>query len=63
MIDTHLTALIERGERTHRLTEAEIAALLAAPEVEAALAAAADRVRKKTVGDAVHLFLLRAAAG
>lgn len=55
MIDAHFAALIERGERTHRLTEAELAALLAAPEVEAALAAAADRVRKKTVGDAVHL--------
>ena len=51
----HLAALIEQGERTHRLTEMELTALLDAPEAEEALAAAADRVRARTVGDAVHL--------
>ena len=55
MIDARLAAVIERGEWTHRLTEAELLALLAAPEAEEALAAAADRVRARTVGDAVHL--------
>lgn len=55
MIDTCLAALIDRGERTHRLTEAELTLLLAAPEAEEALAAAADRVRARTVGNDVHL--------
>ena len=55
MIDTCLAALIDRGERTHRLTEVELTMLLAAPEAEEALAAAADRVRARTVGNDVHL--------
>ena len=55
MINARLAEWIDRGERTHRLTAAELTALLAAPEAEDALAAAADRVRARTVGDAVHL--------
>ena len=47
--------LIEKAERTHRLTEAELSALLADDGVEEALAAAADHVRRATVGDEVHL--------
>lgn len=54
-MDDHLAALIRRVEGTHRLTEGEVSALLAAPEGEEALASAADRVRLRTVGDAVHL--------
>lgn len=48
-------SLIDRAERTHRLTEGELTALLAEPRAEEALAAAADRVRAAFVGDAVHL--------
>ena len=47
--------LIERAARTHRLTEKEITRLLAAPEAEEALARAADAVRRRYVGDGVHL--------
>ncbi len=47
--------LIERAERTHRLSEGELAALLADAACEEALAAAADRVRHAHVGDGVHL--------
>ena len=47
--------LIERAARTHRLTEEEITRLLAAPEAEEALARAADAVRRRYVGDGVHL--------
>ncbi|MBP3691025.1 MAG: [FeFe] hydrogenase H-cluster radical SAM maturase HydE, partial [Schwartzia sp.] len=47
--------LIEKAGRTHRLTEAELSALLADDGVEEALAAAADHVRRATVGDEVHL--------
>ena len=54
MDDTRLL-LIEKAERTHRLTEAELSALLADDGVEEALAAAADHVRRATVGDEVHL--------
>ncbi len=48
-------ALVERAERTHRLTEEELASLLAEPATEEAMALAADRVRAAFVGDAVHL--------
>ena len=54
MDDTRLL-LIEKAERTHRLTEADLSALLADDGVEEALAAAADHVRRATVGDEVHL--------
>lgn len=47
--------IIERAARTHRLTEEEITRLLAAPEAEEALARAADAVRRRYVGDGVHL--------
>ncbi|MBQ1620912.1 MAG: [Selenomonas sp.] len=47
--------LIDRAARTHRLTEEEITRLLAAPEAEEALARAADAVRRRYVGDGVHL--------
>ena len=46
---------IERAERTHRLTETELSALLADEDSEEELAAAADRVRRAHVGDEVHL--------
>ena len=48
-------ALIAKAERTHRLTEAELAALLSDEGAEEAMAAAADRVRRAFVGDEVHL--------
>ena len=54
MDDTRLL-LIEKAEQTQRLTEAELSALLADDGVEEALAAAADHVRRATVGDEVHL--------
>lgn len=47
--------LIEQAERDHRLREGELAELLASPEAEEPLAAAADRVRRQYVGDGVHL--------
>lgn len=50
-----LTALIKKAEQTHKLTEAEITALLESVEKEEELAAAADCVRAQYVGDAVHL--------
>ena len=48
-------SLIRRAETEHRLNEVQLAALLSDPEAEEELAAAADRVRSRTVGDAVHL--------
>ncbi len=48
-------ALIDKAERTHRLAEAELAALLADDGATDELAAAADRVRRAFVGDEVHL--------
>ena len=48
-------ALIDKAERTHRLSPEELAALLADAGAEEALAAAADRVRHAVVGDEVHL--------
>ncbi len=50
-----LRALIEQAERGHRLTEPELASLLAAEEATEAMAEAADRVRRDFVGDEVHL--------
>ena len=47
--------LIEKAERTHRLSEAELSALLADDGAEEELSKAADRVRRATVGDEVHL--------
>ena len=47
--------LIEKAEEEHRLCEGEITALLSSHAAEAFLAAAADRVRKRYVGDGVHL--------
>ena len=49
------TALIEKAEQRHELTEQELVTLLGAPECEEELAAAADRVRHDYVGDGVHL--------
>ncbi len=54
MDDTQRT-LIEKAERTHRLSEEELASLLADDAAEEAMAAAADRVRRAFVGDEVHL--------
>ena len=47
--------LIGKAEQTHRLTEAELAALLADDGADEAMAEAADRVRRAYVGDEVHL--------
>ncbi len=47
--------LIYKAETTHALNIDELTALLDASEYDEALFAAADRVRKKYVGDAVHL--------
>lgn len=47
--------LIEKAEKEHSLCEEEIAELLASSAAEEPLAAAADRVRRKYVGDGVHL--------
>ena len=54
MDDTQRT-LIEKAERAHRLSEEELASLLADDAAEEAMAAAADRVRRAFVGDEVHL--------
>ena len=50
-----MLSVIEKAEITNQLAEEEIVALLATDEYNEALFAAADRVRKRTVGDAVHL--------
>ena len=47
--------LIEKAENEHILCEEELAELLASSAAEEPLAAAADRVRRKYVGDGVHL--------
>lgn len=47
--------IIKKAETTHDLTRREIVALLQSPERDAELFAAADRVRRKYVGDEVHL--------
>lgn len=46
---------IEKAEKTHILSEIEIAALLENTDIEEELAAAADRVRAAYVGSGVHL--------
>ncbi|WP_270399639.1 [FeFe] hydrogenase H-cluster radical SAM maturase HydE [Mitsuokella multacida] len=53
--DGSLEALVWQAEAQHRLPREAITALLAAPEAEENLAAAADRVRRAFVGDGVHL--------
>ena len=53
--DGSLEALVWQAEAQHRLSREAITALLAAPEAEESLAAAADRVRRAFVGDGVHL--------
>ena len=47
--------LIEKAENEHSLCEEELAWLLTSSAAEEPLAAAADRVRRKYVGDGVHL--------
>lgn len=47
--------LVAKAERTHRLTEAELSALLADDGATEAMAAAADRVRRAYIGDEVQL--------
>ncbi|MBR5162742.1 MAG: [Schwartzia sp.] len=54
-MDNARPALIEKAERTHRLSEEELASLLADDAVAEEMAAAADRVRRAFVGDEVHL--------
>ena len=49
------TTLITQAEQTHSLTEDEILHILTDPQADAFLFTAADRVRKKYVGDEVHL--------
>jgi biotin synthase len=50
-----LTEAIARAEAGQGLTRDELAALLCDPGCDAAVAAAADRVRARCVGDEVHL--------
>jgi biotin synthase len=50
-----LIALIEKAERTNRLDREDIVALLCRGECNEELFAAADRVRRKYLGDEVHL--------
>jgi biotin synthase len=50
--------ILTRLEHTHRASREELARLLAPGEHEAALLAAADRVRQMAVGDEVHLRAL-----
>ena len=47
--------LIEKAENEHSLCEEELAELLTSSAAEEPLAVAADRVRRKYVGDGVHL--------
>lgn len=47
--------IIKKAETTHNLEKAEIVALLNSQEFDREICAAADRVRKKYVGDEVHL--------
>lgn len=54
-MDATRLSWIKKAERTHRLTEEELSALLSDPDAETELAAAADRVRAAYVGDEVHL--------
>ncbi len=50
--------LIAQAEQTHHLTAEELLQLLTDPHADVLLFAAADRVRKKYVGDEVHLRAL-----
>lgn len=50
--------LITQAEQTHQLAEEELLHVLTDPQVDTLLFAAADRVRKKYVGDEVHLRAL-----
>ena len=50
-----LDRLVLRAEGEHRLDREELVSLLASPECEEVLAAAADRVRHAYVGDGIHL--------
>ena len=50
-----IQALIDKAEKTHNLTKEELVMLLQDCEHDAALFAAADRIRQKYVGDEVHL--------
>jgi len=50
-----LTDIINKAEASHNLGKEEIVALLKTSECDSSLFAAADRVRKKYVGDEVHL--------
>lgn len=54
----HSAALITRAEQTHCLQEEELLQILSDPQADELLFAAADRVRKKYVGDEVHLRAL-----
>lgn len=47
--------LIEKAKNQHMLTKEEVLSLLAAPGIDEELAANADTVRQKYVGDEVHL--------
>ncbi|EKE03084.1 MAG: hypothetical protein ACD_20C00262G0004 [uncultured bacterium] len=47
--------IINKAEKTHSLSKVEIVALLSNSEFDSELFMAADRVRKKYVGDDVHL--------
>ncbi|MCE5284440.1 MAG: [FeFe] hydrogenase H-cluster radical SAM maturase HydE [Pelosinus sp.] len=47
--------IIEKAKMQHALTKQEIIALLEVPAIDEELAAAADAVRQKYVGDEVHL--------
>jgi len=50
-----LLTLINKAEQTHQLEKAEIVALLESAEINQELFAAADQVRRRYVGDEVHL--------
>ncbi len=52
------TELIARAEKTHLLTEEELLHILTDAQADSLLFATADRVRKKYVGDEVHLRAL-----
>ena len=53
-----IKTLIQRAESTHRLSEEEILYLLQAQDADESLLPAADRVRRKYVGDEIHLRAL-----
>ena len=50
-----MLSIIEKAEKTHCLTAAEIVALLSVSAHDEAVFTAADRVRRQFVGDEVHL--------